>query len=187
MDTSLKKEDLKESCKRLVDKEKQELEIKIKENMQEQIILEIQEYTEKQEAAYQKKCEKIEKDFYKQIYSYELDGKKKIIDTIKNQNQELIKEIEKCISQMLDTPQYEEFFENTLKETLKRVNVENDIVIGLVNKDYNKYSKKIESSYGIKCKIIEDKFIGGLILENKNVIIDNTLKNAIEEKVNKKN
>lgn len=88
---------------------------------------------------------------------------------------------------MLDTPLYEEFFLNTLQETLKKVNVDYNTIIGIVRKDYDRYGEKIKNEYSIECKIIEDKFIGGLILENENVLIDNTLKNAIEEKVNKRN
>ena len=100
---------------------------------------------------------------------------------------ELIKEIENVICKMLDTPLYEEFFFNTLEETLEKVNIDNNTIIGVVKEDYNRYSENIEIKYNVKCKIIDDKFIGGLILENKNVLIDNTLKNAIEENVNKRN
>lgn len=129
----------------------------------------------------------MEKEFYKQIYSYELEQKKKIIDTVKKQSLELIKEIENVICKMLDTKLYEEFFFNTLKETLEKVNIDNNTIIGVIKKDYDRYSENIEIKYNVKCKIIDDKFIGGLILENKNVLIDNTLKNAIEENVKQKN
>lgn len=88
---------------------------------------------------------------------------------------------------MLDTKLYEEFFFTTLNETLEMVNIDNNTVIGVIKKDYDRYSISIQTEYGLKCKIIDDKFIGGLILENKNVLIDNTLKNAIEEKVNSYN
>ena len=129
----------------------------------------------------------MEKEFYKQIYSYELEQKKKIIDTVKKQSLELIKEIENVICKMLDIKLYEEFFFNTLKETLEKVNIDNNTIIGVIKKDYDRYSENIEIKYNVKCKIIDDKFIGGLILENKNVLIDNTLKNAIEENVKQKN
>ncbi len=92
-----------------------------------------------------------------------------------------------CISKMLDTSLYEDFFFYTLKETLEKVNITHNTIIGIIKKDYDRYSEKIKIKYGIECKIIEDKFIGGLILENKNVFIDNTLKNSIEENVNKRN
>lgn len=88
---------------------------------------------------------------------------------------------------MLDTKLYEEFFFTTLNETLEKVNIDNDTIIGVIKKDYDRYSISIQTKYGLKCKIIDDKFIGGLILENKNILIDNTLKNAIEEKVNSYN
>lgn len=88
---------------------------------------------------------------------------------------------------MLDTKLYEEFFFTTLNETLEMVNIDNNTVIGVIKKDYDRYSINIQTKYGLECKIIDDKFIGGLILENKNVLIDNTLKNAIEEKVNSYN
>lgn len=88
---------------------------------------------------------------------------------------------------MLDTKLYEEFFFTTLNETLEMVNIDNNTVIGVIKKDYDRYSISIQTKYSLKCKIIDDKFIGGLILENKNVLIDNTLKNAIEEKVNSYN
>ncbi len=47
MNTQAKKKELKLSCERLINQEKQELEIKIKEEIQKQITQDIEEYTRK--------------------------------------------------------------------------------------------------------------------------------------------
>lgn len=61
MNISLRIEELKESCRRLASKEKDELEEKIKKEIDDQIYAEVEEYNSKQELAYQKKCARIRK------------------------------------------------------------------------------------------------------------------------------
>ena len=63
-------------------------------------------------------------------------------------------------------------------------NVEN-IYIGLTNTDIEKYGKSIKQMYKINIKQIDDKFIGGCILENRvqGIFIDNTILNSINEEL----
>ncbi len=57
--------------------------------------------------------------------------------------------------------------------------------IGLTKQDLEKYKPMLDTKYNVKLKQIDDKYIGGCIIENEaqGVFIDNTLLNKIEEKL----
>lgn len=61
MNTQAKKKELKLSCERLINQEKQELEIKIKEEIQKQITQDIEEYMRKARIHISEKMWKIRK------------------------------------------------------------------------------------------------------------------------------
>jgi len=185
MDTNLKLNELKESCKRLVQKDKEELEEKIKKEMNEQIMQEVEEYTNKQENTYQKKCEKLDKEYYKKIYEYETLQKKEIFEKIKEYNKKLTEDISAQIKKMMDLDIYEEYFWNLVKDILPKIDIKNS-KIGLVKKDFERFSKKLSDEYFANCMIIDDSYIGGIIVESQEIFIDSTIKNSIEEEVRKK-
>lgn len=185
MNFNLRAEELKESCKRLANKEKKDLEEKIEKEINEEIAIEVEEYENKQKAAYEKKCEQLEKAYYKEIYSYEAEERIRILDTIKQENKKLVEEITNRVISLLDTSFYEEYFINMIKKILPNIDYSKS-KIGLVKKDYEKYSSILKKEYGIDCIQIDNKYIGGIIVENENILIDSTLKNAIEEEIRKK-
>ena len=49
----------------------------------------------------------------------------------------------------------------------------------------NKYENFLKQKYDVQIKVINDKYIGGCILENENqgIFIDNTLLNSINENI----
>lgn len=68
---------------------------------------------------------------------------------------------------------------------LKKIENKEDTSIGITKFDIEKYKSIIISKYNIEIKEIEDKYIGGCILENikQGIFIDNTLLNKIDEKL----
>lgn len=128
----------------------------------------------------------LEKEYYKAIYSFELEERKRILERIKQDNKKLVEEISSEIIKLLDSKIYDEYFWNTVKEVLSSVDASKSR-IGLVKKDFDRYKNRLSEEYFIECVQIDDKFIGGVIVENENILIDSTLKNAIEEEIRKKN
>jgi len=185
MNFNLRVEELKNSCKKLADNERSQLEAKINKEINDEIVIEAEEYENKQKAAYEKKCEQLERSYYKEVYSYEAEEKKRILNTIKQENKKMVEEITNKVINLLETPFYEEYFIDMLKKVLPKIDYSKS-KIGLVKRDYEKYSNILKQEYGINCIQIESKYIGGIMVENENILIDSTLKNAIEEEIRKK-
>lgn len=57
--------------------------------------------------------------------------------------------------------------------------------IGLTKKDLEKYGDIINQKYSLEIREIDDKYIGGCILENniQGIFIDNTFLNSISEQL----
>ena len=89
------------------------------------------------------------------------------------------------INDFVKTNEYETFLLKSIDEGLSKIEKENDTCIGITKLDFERYNELITNKYNIKIKEIEEKYIGGCILENTNqgIFIDNTLLNRIDEKL----
>lgn len=162
---------------------------KINENVEEEIKnsieQEIQEYEEKKYANYLKNVQKIEKDFNKKVFNYEMNSKKQIIDE-GNRLREMMKD--EAILKLKDftnNEKYEKFLFKSIDQGFSKMDTFKGTCIGITKKDIEKYQKNISQKYNLNIKEIEDKYIGGCILENneQGIIIDNTLLNMIDERL----
>lgn len=176
-----------ESCQRLLNREVAELSKKIDTEIEQQIKDELQEYQEKEEFAYQKKLEKLEKDYNKQMYALEMECKKDVLNQKKNIQKELNKEVIQILKDFTKTPEYESFLMQRIAESMQKLENTNHAVLGLVKQDEERYGNRIRENYKIQIKIMEDKYIGGCILEDDiaGLSIDNTIQNSIDEKLQK--
>lgn len=183
MDIKEKVSIIEESCKRLVKKDKLELNKIIDSEIEKRIKDEIKSYQEKEEFAYNKKIEKMEKDFNKQIYSLEMDCKKEILNQKSLIQKDLKKDVVQLMKKFTESEEYKNFLITKIDEVIqKNPNTENSI-LGIVNKDNERFAGTIIEKYNITLKIIDDKYIGGCILEDsiQGIYIDNTISNSIDE------
>lgn len=174
-----------ESCQKLLNREVAELNKKIDTEIEQQLKDEIQEYQEKEELAYQKKLEKLEKDYNKQIYSLEMETKKEVLNQKKLIHKDLNKEVIHLLKDFTKTSEYEDFFMKKVEESIQKLENTEHAILGIVKQDEERYGKQIRKKYQIEVKIIEDKYIGGCILEDEmaGLAIDNTIQNSIDEKL----
>ena len=174
-----------ESCQRLLNREVAELSKKIDTEIEQQIKDELQEYQEKEEFAYQKKLEKLEKDYNKQIYSLEMESKKDVLNQKKLIHKDLNKEVIQILKDFTKAPEYESFLMKRIEESIQKLENTNHAILGIVKQDEERYGNKIREKYQIEIKIIDDKFIGGCLLEDEmaGLAIDDTIQNSIDEKL----
>lgn len=174
-----------ESCKRLLHQEVSQLSKNIDTQINEQIKDELQEYEEKEELAYQKKLEKMEKEYNKQIYSLEMESKKEVLNQKKMIQKDLEKQVIEILKDFTKTPNYQAFLMSRINETIQKVKDTNHSVLGIVKQDEERYGSEIRSKYNIGLKVIEDKYIGGCILEDSvaGLSIDDTIRNSVDEKL----
>ena len=70
----------KEDCFKQAEQDADNLQLKIKEQIDAQVLEELKQYIEKQEVKFEREMNKIEKDYYAQRFSLETEVKQKLID-----------------------------------------------------------------------------------------------------------
>ena len=162
---------------------------KINENVEEEIKnsieQEIQEYEEKKQANYLKNVQKIEKDFNKKVFNYEMNSKKQIIDEGNRLREMMKNEAILKLKDFTNNEKYEKFLFQSIDQGFSKMDTFKGTCIGITKKDIEKCQKNISQKYNLNVKEIDDKYIGGCILENneQGIIIDNTLLNMIDERL----
>lgn len=197
IDVSKKIEKIEKNC---IDTAKKELALLKDENdkMSEEKILEkVNNYKTELAEKYQEEINKLKREFNRNIFDYEIEGKKKV----SQKREECIEKIENRIVEefknFVNTPEYENFLETRIAETktLEIYFEETDYTIFITENDYNKYYEKIlnnellgqdmNSKSNITIEKISNSYIGGcIILDRKNNIsIDNTIRTDISQKI----
>lgn len=172
-----------QSCYNLASNEAECLKKEIEEEIENQLKIELEEYMRKKEWNYNKSVENLEREYKKEIFQIQNDCKKEILNAKTSIYEDLKKEVENRINNFVDSDKYEDFLFKTIKKSAKQFDDKKDIVIGITKKDKEKFENKIKELYSCEIKIIEPSYIGGCMMQNKNMCIDNTLKNTIEEKM----
>lgn len=176
---------IEQSCKRLLKNESTELNKKIDYEIEKQIKDEIVEYQKKEEFNYNKKLEKMEKDYNKQIYSLEMDSKQEVLNQKKLIQKDLKKDVIQLMKVFVDSNEYESFLMSNIGEVVEKIANTDNSILSITKNDKKRFGNKILEKYHIKMNEIEDKYIGGCILEDsvEGIYIDNTIKNSIDERL----
>lgn len=197
IDVSKKIEKIEKNC---IDIAKKELALLKDENdkiSEEKILEKVNNYKTELAEKYQEEINKLNREFNRNIFDYEIEGKKKV----SQKREECIEKIENRIVEefknFVNTPEYENFLETRIAETktLEIYFEETDYTIFITENDYNKYYEKIlnnellgqdmNSKSNITIEKISNSYIGGcIILDRKNNIsIDNTIRTDISQKI----
>lgn len=197
IDVSKKIEKIEKNC---IDTAKKELALLKDENdkiSEEKILEKVNNYKTELAEKYQEEINKLNWEFNRNIFDYEIEGKKKV----SQKREECIEKIENRIVEefknFVNTPEYENFLETRIAETktLEIYFEETDYTIFITENDYNKYYEKIlnnellgqdmNSKSNITIEKISNSYIGGcIILDRKNNIsIDNTIRTDISQKI----
>lgn len=174
------------SMKKFFEKDICLLEKNINSDIENQIQSEIEEYQKIEELAYQKKLEKLDKEFNKQIYLLEMESKKEILNEKKKLQKELENEVIKLLKDFTNNIGYEDFLYKNINEILDKVKYSSNSILSITSKDFDRFGEKIKQKYNINVEIMEEKYIGGCIFEDRleGIYIDNSIKNGINEKIN---
>ena len=185
MDVNEKLQQFGQSLEEISGKEYKQIEEEVDKEIKSGIEEEVKIYENKKQTNFDKISQRIEKDYNKKVYNYEIQCKKEIIDEQKKLKENLKIEIIKRLNDFVKTNEYENFLLKSIDEGLAKIEKENDTCIGITKLDFERYNELITNKYNIKIKEIEEKYIGGCILENTNqgIFIDNTLLNRIDEKL----
>lgn len=146
---------------------------------------ELEEYKAKKQANYEKLMEKMEKDYNKQIFAYEMQSKKAIINEENKILQEIKQEAIKRLKELIQKENYESFLESKIQEGLAVIENNEKTSCGITKKDREKFERILTQKFKLNLFEIDGKYIGGCILENQEegIYIDNTIQNLVNEKI----
>lgn len=183
MDLEKKLKEFEESCLGIASKEAMELKKEIEQEIENQMKTELDEYNQRKEWNYNKTIEKLEKDYMKEVFKIQTDCKKEILNAKNEIYKDLKLEVINRIKEFTSKNEYKNFLLQLVKQSLEYTNSEDDIILGLTKSDLEKYKSDILNIRDVSLKEIDDKYIGGCIIESDNIFIDNSLINNIEEKM----
>lgn len=183
MNLEKKLKEFEESCLRLASIETESIKEEIQAEIEEQMKKELDEYTQKKEWGFNKTTEKLEKDYMKEIFNFQLECKKDILKAKQEIDGDLRNKVIDLLSEYTNGAEYENYLFNCIDNTIKNSKGSSNVVIGITQKDLEKYGANLKSKFSVEFNEINNCYIGGCILKSNEIYIDNTLLNSLEEKM----
>lgn len=173
------------SVEKLSNIDYEKIEKEVQDEINKAILDELLEYEQKKQNNFEKITKSIEKDYNKKIYNYEIQCKKDIIEEEKKIVNSIKEEAIKKLKNYTDSTSYRIFLQQSIKDALKNIVNIPGTTIGITEKDIEKYGSIINGQYGLEIIPIDEKYVGGCIIENKiqGIYIDNTILNSVNEKI----
>ena len=116
MDINEKLQQFSQSLQDTSNKEYKQIEKEVDDEIKAGIEEEVQEYEEKKRINYEKTVQRIEKDFNKKIFNYEINCKKEIIDEGKRIKESLKLEAINRLKEFTEKEEYKDFLINSIEE-----------------------------------------------------------------------
>ena len=113
------------------------------------------------------------------IEAIELIIKKELLNEYNYEIDELFNCCKKKLIEFTNTQEYKKVLNNMFLEAMKNLEDKKDLTIYIVKNDKDKIDF---SAYG-KLEILEDSYIGGVKLQSKNILVDNTILTNLKEKI----
>ena len=120
MDVNEKLQQFGQSLDEISNKEYRQIEQEVDNEIKTGIEEEIKEYENKKQANFDKTSQRIEKDYNKKVYNYEIQCKKEIIDEQKNLKENLKNEIRNRLVEFVKNDRYQEVLIKSIDERINK-------------------------------------------------------------------
>lgn len=154
---------------------KKELDKKAKKNIE----YEVEIYKKKLNFKLEKEKVKIKKEYNCRLIDLEIQAKKLIIKEKERQKKELYDICKKRLEEYTDTYEYKESLNKIIDNTKKYLGEQESFTLYITKKDY----ELIEKTRFSEIEILEEKYIGGVMLKKDNIVIDNTFLTNLKETI----
>lgn len=144
----------------------------------------INDYKDMLAQKYKEDMEKLNRNFNKNVFNYEVEEKKKLNEYKKKLVNNIFLKIKDELTSFTSSRSYKKYLMNNIENTIKNLENSNSTIY-LTEKDYSKYKKDIEKKFGFQVEKMEEDKIGGCIIVDKlsKISIDNTILTNIEEQI----
>ena len=120
MDVNEKLQQFGQSLEEISNKEYKQIEQEVDNEIKTGIEEEVKEYENKKQANFDKTSQRIEKDFNKKVYNYEIQCKKEIIDEQKNLKENLKNEIRNKLAKFVEKDEYKDILIKSIDERINK-------------------------------------------------------------------
>ena len=120
MDVNEKLQQFGQSLEEISNKEYKQIEQEVDNEIKTGIEEEIKEYENKKQANFDKTSQRIEKDYNKKVYNYEIQCKKEIIDEQKNLKENLKNEIRTKLAKFVEQDEYKDILIKSIDERINK-------------------------------------------------------------------
>ena len=120
MDVNEKLQQFGQSLEEISNKEYKQIEQEVDNEIKTGIEEEVKEYENKKQANFDKTSQRIEKDFNKKVYNYEIQCKKEIIDEQKNLKENLKNEIRNRLIEFVKNDRYQDVLIKSIDERINK-------------------------------------------------------------------
>ena len=120
MDVNEKLQQFGQSLEEISNKEYRQIEQEVDNEIKTGIEEEIKEYENKKQANFDKTSQRIEKDYNKKVYNYEIQCKKEIIDEQKNLKENLKNEIRNRLVEFVKNDRYQDVLIKSIEERINK-------------------------------------------------------------------
>jgi len=120
MDVNEKLQQFGQSLEEISNKEYRQIEQDVDNEIKTGIEEEIKEYENKKQANFDKTSQRIEKDYNKKVYNYEIQCKKEIIDEQKNLKENLKNEIRNRLVEFVKNDRYQDVLIKSIDERISK-------------------------------------------------------------------
>lgn len=167
-------------CINMSNKEKEDLKNELDKKALDKINNQVEKFSNKLVSRLDKEKIKIEKEYNKKIVDIEFNSKKQILAEYERENNELYILCTQKLVDYTNTNDYTELLKKIFNISYDALDSKENLKIYLTSKDKNKIDL---TSYG-DVEELDEKYIGGIILKNDHMIVDNTFLTNLKEKIN---
>ncbi len=179
-----KMEKMEKSSYAIAEKELEELKEENDSYANKKISVMIDDYKDELTKKYYDELNKINREYNKSIFDYEMNQKVKINMFKEKLLNNIYLKIDSEIKSFVNSPEYKDYLFKNVSFTLNKFSNKEKCVIYLTENDYYNFGKEIEEKFNSKIEKINNENIGGCIIVNEieKISIDNTIKTNIELK-----
>ena len=178
MDEKMK--EFKEVCNEISLQEKEELETQLNKKLSDTIKEDIEEYKNRLEKKYEEESFNMQKEYNNNLINLQIDAKKRILEERQNIRNELFQALLIKFKDYCLSDSYKEDFIKMYVHAKTFLESDSKYIIGVVDNDIHKLKQLDEFS---DFEILPDKYIGGILIKGKNIIIDNTIYTSLKESI----
>lgn len=120
MDVNEKLQQFGQSLEEISNKEYKQIEQEVDNEIKTGIEEEIKEYENKKQANFDKTSQRIEKDYNKKVYNYEIQCKKEIIDEQRKLKENLKNEIRNKLAKFVEKDEYKDILIKSIDERINK-------------------------------------------------------------------